>query len=199
MNRLQLVVPCLTIFLWLVFPVGGCAQEKKPEPAAQEQKPDETPPPEDKQAAPQRHKPTAAELGAKVVSAAGRRSCPVTTPNGLQLPAEMNQGSRSPYLHGNGKLWTILPINGILVLTPEKDGAIGDKFPWWRTVRGSLTIQGRRLDGAEGTLRSNIPAGYGATGFQSTAIFFSGEGCWEITGRVGDATLTFVLNVQVKR
>jgi hypothetical protein len=174
MNRPQLLVGCLTTFLWLVFQVGGSAQEKK-------------------------HEPTAAELGAKVASAAERRSCPVTTPNGLQLPAEMKQGSRNPYLHGNGKLWTILPINGILVLTPEKDGSIGDKFPWWRTVRGSLTIQGRRLDGAASTLRSNIPAGYGATGFQSTGIFFSGEGCWEITGRVSDATLTFVLNVRVKR
>jgi hypothetical protein len=134
-----------------------------------------------------------------VASAAGRRTCPITIPNGLQPPAEMKIGVRDTYLHGNGKLWTVLPSNGILVLKPENDGSIGDKFPWWRTVPGGLTIQGRRLDGGEGTLRSNVPAGYGATGFHSTAIFFSGEGCWEITGRVQDSTLNFVLDVQIRR
>jgi hypothetical protein len=134
---------------------------------------------------------------AQVASAMDRRTCPITTPNGLQLPPEMKESSPSPYLHGNGKLWTILPLDGTLTLRPERDGSIGDKFPWWRAVPGDLTIAGRRIDG-EGTVRSNVPAGYGATGFQSTAIFFSGEGCWEITGRVPDASLTFVLNVKVK-
>jgi hypothetical protein len=111
----------------------------------------------------------------------------------------MDEGSGGPYLHGNGKLWTILPVDGILVVVPEKDGTLGAKFPWWRTVKGRLTIQGRRLDGAEGVLRSNIPKGYGATGFQSTALFFSGEGCWEIRGEADGAALTFVLNVHVKQ
>lgn len=133
---------------------------------------------------------------AQVASAMQGRSCPVTTPNGLQLPPEMKQ-TRSPYLHGNGKLWTTLPLNGILVITPEKDGSIGEKFPWWKTVTDQLTIEGRRLDGP-GTLKANIPSGYGPT-FQSTGIFFSDEGCWDITGRAGDATLEFVLAANVKR
>src|ERR1700681_1737883 len=136
---------------------------------------------------------------AQIASLADRPNCPATVPNGVQLPAAMKQGSRSPYLHGNGKLWTVLPLDGILVLTPEKDGSIGDKFPWWRTVRGPLTIQGQRLDAPAGPLWSNVPTGDGETGFQSTAIFFPSEGCWEITGRVDDATLSFVLRVQVKR
>ncbi|HYL62271.1 MAG TPA: DinB family protein [Candidatus Methylomirabilis sp.] len=54
MNRPHLVVLCLTAFLWLVFPAGGGAQEKKPEAASQEQKP----------AAPA-SQPTAAELSKK--------------------------------------------------------------------------------------------------------------------------------------
>ena len=112
---------------------------------------------------------------AQVANVMQRGSCPVTTPNGLQLPPEMKQ-TRSPYLHGNGKLWTTLPLNGILVLTLEKDGSLGEKFPWWKSVTDQLTIEGRRLDGP-GTLKANIPSGYGPT-FQSTAVFFSDEGCW---------------------
>jgi len=116
----------------------------------------------------------------------------------MELPAEMKPGStHDPSLYGNGKLWTVLPLDGTLILRRERDGSIGGKFPWWRAVPGNLTIAGRRLDG-EGTIWSNVPAGYGVTGFQSTAIFFSGEGCWEITGRVPDASLTFVVDVKVK-
>lgn len=134
---------------------------------------------------------------AQVASVMQRRSCPVTTPNGLQLPPELGESSGSPYLHGNGKLWTTLPLNGILVLTPERDGSIGQKLPWWGIDTSQLTIEGRRLDGP-GTLKADIPSGYGPT-FQATGIFFSDEGCWDITGRAGDAALEFVLAVNVKR
>jgi hypothetical protein len=34
--------------------------------------------------------------------------------------------------------------------------------------------------------------GYDETGFQPTVVLFAGPGCWEVTGRVGGATLTFV-------
>jgi hypothetical protein len=37
-----------------------------------------------------------------------------------------------------------------------------------------------------------VPDGYGATGFQASAVSYPTEGCWEVTGRVGDASLTFV-------
>lgn len=57
---------------------------------------------------------------------------------------------------------------------------------------GPLAIEGRRLDGSAGPLRAHIPKGYGDVGFQVTGILFAGPGCWEVTGRVGDATLSFV-------
>ncbi|HET7091417.1 MAG TPA: hypothetical protein VFL17_22525 [Anaerolineae bacterium] len=64
---------------------------------------------------------------------------------------------------------------------------------WYRGVRGELTVTGRRLDApappAQGLYDSS---GYGDIGFQAGAIHFPSEGCWEITGRVGDASLTFV-------
>jgi hypothetical protein len=66
------------------------------------------------------------------------------------------------------------------------------KWPWWRGVRGELSIEGRRLDGEAESLGAEIPEGYGLSGFQPSGILFPSEGCWEVTGTVGDASLTFV-------
>jgi hypothetical protein len=101
--------------------------------------------------------------------------------------------------HGNGKLWVGLPTDSKLLIKPEKDGSLGWKFPWWRAVCGRLTITGRRLDAPAGPLRSSIPEGYGETGFQASGVYFPSKGCWEITGRAGDAELTFVVEVRVER
>jgi hypothetical protein len=48
------------------------------------------------------------------------------------------------------------------------------------------------LDGAAPPLSTSIPDGYGPTGFQASGVTFPTEGCWEVTGRVGNASLTFV-------
>ena len=66
------------------------------------------------------------------------------------------------------------------------------KWPWWRGVSGDVRIQGRRLDGKAAPVTGDTPTGYGETGFLPSSIFFPTEGCWEVTGRVGDAELTFV-------
>lgn len=129
--------------------------------------------------------------------------CRVTLPNGwapYSTTYDSARDKRVPGSHGNGKLWTTgLPLDGRLLLTTEKDGSIGEKFPWWRGVRGPLSIRGRRLDAPAGPLRAVVPAGYGETGFQASGVYFPSEGCWEITGRVGDSELTFVVEVRVRR
>jgi hypothetical protein len=66
------------------------------------------------------------------------------------------------------------------------------KFGWQRGVRGQLTIEGRRLDAPAPLLRSEVPNGYGALGFQATYVIFPTPGCWEVAGRVSDASVTFV-------
>jgi hypothetical protein len=78
------------------------------------------------------------------------------------------------------------------------DGSIDAKLGWWRGVEGQLTIRGRRLDAPGPPLRAEIPEGYGVSGFQATGIIFPTEGCWRVTGKVGNATLSFVTLV-VKR
>jgi hypothetical protein len=82
--------------------------------------------------------------------------------------------------------------------TIYEDGSLGMKWGWWRGVAGPLTIAGRRLDAAAPALRADIPEGYGDSGFQATGLIFPTAGCWEATGQVGQAELTFttlVVNV----
>lgn len=128
--------------------------------------------------------------------------CRVTRNNHSVPPGEKPPpGSGAPYL-GNGELWTSLWPGGVVVARPAdvtRNGSIAMKFPWWRGVRGKLKITGRRLDARSPGLRAHILSGYGPIGFQSTALTFPAKGCWEVTGRVGDARLTFVTLVRVKR
>jgi hypothetical protein len=114
------------------------------------------------------------------------RSCPITYQNGSTPPGESSLGD----FHGNGKLWTQAP--GTIVLA---DGSDGRKFQWWRGTSGQLVIRGRRLDGDAPPLRAEVPEGYGSTGHQATGIIFPTAGCWEITGEVGDTSLTLVVRV----
>lgn len=134
----------------------------------------------------------------------------MTVPNGSSPPGE---GS-SPEHHGDGKLWTSLDPQGTFVVAPRSaseylgpggeiavdgvlgpDGSVGIKAPWWRgsEVRGRLRLQAQRLDGpALAVDRVVPPAGYGLTGFQATGLSLPTTGCWQVTGSVGTATLTFI-------
>jgi len=101
--------------------------------------------------------------------------------------------------YGDQRLSTIgLWPDGNVVFRPggpgfvTSDGALGMKFGWQRGVRGQLRIQGRRLDAPSSPLRSEVNNGYGEIGFQASYVIFPEPGCWEVTGRAGDASLTFV-------
>jgi hypothetical protein len=73
------------------------------------------------------------------------------------------------------------------------------KFWWWRPEKGgSLEISGHRLDAPAAPLRASVPIGYDGQHFQATGLIFPTQGCWEVTGRVGDASLTFVTLVLVQ-
>jgi hypothetical protein len=121
-------------------------------------------------------------------------SCKVTRANGQGTFLE----GMSPDLHGNTLISTGLWPDGTVVFRPggpgfvATDGALGMKWGWHRAVRGQLRIEGRRLDEPAPPLRAEIPAGYGDFGFQSSALIFPTPGCWEVTGHVGTASLTFV-------
>jgi hypothetical protein len=122
-------------------------------------------------------------------------TCPVTVNNGRGLTEPRKGGDHT---NDGRTLATSLWPDGTIMFTPggsgcvDPDGTLGMKWPWWRGVRGQLTLEGRRLDGPAAPMRASIPAGYGPTGFQSTGLMFPTAGCWEVTGRVGAESLTFV-------
>ena len=126
-----------------------------------------------------------------------QQPCPVTPPN-HSLPPHEAFGPGDRYL-GNGALWTELYPNPFRPRSDdlEADGSITIKVPWWRRVRGKLKIEGHELDAAARPLTAWIPTGYGRTGFQSTAVTFPTDGCWQVIGRAGQASLTFVILIRV--
>lgn len=126
--------------------------------------------------------------------------CPVTDPNGMTPPGEQPNDLH----HGNGQLYTALWPDGVIPFSEEGPGTIRDdgallmKFPWWRGegVRGPLTLHGRDISGqGYEELGSEIPRGYGDTGFQASGLIFPQEGCWEITAEAGEAELVIVVEV----
>jgi hypothetical protein len=133
--------------------------------------------------------------------------CAVTIPNREAPPGE----SSSPLDFGNGRLWTLLPIDGKLVVSMtgpfppgtvfgevHRDGSMATKFPWWgaRSAVGHLRITGTRLDGHAKPLRANVAPGLThAPHFWATRITFATEGCWRVTGTAGTEKLTFVVHV----
>ncbi len=121
--------------------------------------------------------------------------CPVTSPNGSIPPGETVENA--DFL-GNDFLWTSLWPNGKVYMTEahqKPDGSFSISWPWWRSVSGTLTIEGHRLDKKAEPLRADIPEGNDESSFHPSTLIFPTTGCWEVTGHVGDSSLTFVTEV----
>jgi hypothetical protein len=124
--------------------------------------------------------------------------CPVTLPNGMTPPNEVSD----PSYHGNGTIWTALWPEGIVVFRPSgsgvinSDGSLRMKWPWWRSIEGPVIIGAVRLDAPAPRMQTNVlrgpEDGYGTTGFHPSGLLFPTPGCWEVTAKVQDATLSFV-------
>jgi hypothetical protein len=132
--------------------------------------------------------PLTAEVSTPVAAA-----CPVTLPNGSVPPGELP----NPLQHGTGMLWTELWPGGRAVVAMRGGQPLPIDWFWWRGEHGELTVEGHRLDAAAPPLQVDIPDVYGESGFQGTTLIFPSAGCWEVTGRVGAASLTFVTLVVV--
>ena len=94
--------------------------------------------------------------------------------------------------YGNGKLVTLLNVTGEIKPIIRRNGSMWWKFPWWRLVRGRLTISGRRLDAPAPPRIPVVPNGYGPGGFQASGVIFPRQGCWQITGKLAGTSVTFV-------
>jgi hypothetical protein len=104
---------------------------------------------------------------------------------------------------GNGFLMVTIPEDGVLAVQREPDGTLFDKLGWLpkKDWGGNLTVRGERLDGPGKmrVLRVNwghvYVNGRKGRGSWATPVTFSSEGCWRITGRVRDITLSYVVKV----
>lgn len=125
--------------------------------------------------------------------------CPVTLPTSGAPPNV--PAPPEPMHYGNGALWTVLRPQGLVVFAPGgpgfvlPDGSLGMKGPWIPGVPGTLAVEGRRLDGPAPPARAaKIVEAIDQNGvrFFPTYLIFPTPGCWQVTGRVGAASLTFV-------
>ena len=123
--------------------------------------------------------------------------CPVTEPNPEARPAGV-EDFFGPGWYGNDAMATNIRMWGEgEVAVPSThglpDGSYGYmKWAWYQRDGSHLRIDGRRLDGAAAPLSASLnDDGYGQ-GVQVTGLVFPTGSCWEVTGRAGDASLTFV-------
>ena len=100
------------------------------------------------------------------------------------------------FTYGNGLLSSTLPPGGVVVAGRyESDGSLFWKPGWLPhgVVTRELTVKGERLDAPSSPMR--VLAVRWGGGSWRTASTFPSEGCWRITGRLGDITLSYVVKV----
>ena len=128
--------------------------------------------------------------------------CPVSLPNLNISPDDYYISTIIGFGNPDDTLFTQVWPGGKAIFSPngpgekKRDGSLAMKWVWYRTLPGDVVIGGRRLDAPglpmpDQVLRG-IEDGYGETGFHPSTLVFPGEGCWEVTARVGEASLTFV-------
>ncbi|MGH3133474.1 MAG: hypothetical protein ACRDNY_07000 [Gaiellaceae bacterium] len=104
--------------------------------------------------------------------------------------------------YGNGLLSTRLPPGGVLSTRRDEDGLF-QKLGWLphRPFPDALTVRGERLDAPSPPMRvlgvfwGYASSGPAANGSWASAVKFPSAGCWRISARVQDVTLSYVVRV----
>lgn len=125
-------------------------------------------------------------------------SCPVTEPEWLLPPDD--PAVLNPPTHGNyfvnedRSIWAAAEWADAAYakLSEMKDGV---KVGWFRPEGTELVVTGRRLDEEAPSLESEFPCCY-PTRFQASGLYFPTEGCWEVTAKATDRSLTFVVWIE---
>jgi hypothetical protein len=119
-------------------------------------------------------------------------TCPVSVVNG-------GKGG----VYANDSIGVVLWPESKFVFKPDgagfidQDGALGIKVGWELRKSGTLIVTGRRLDGAAAPMRAYISRSYDDhIGGMSLFLVFPTPGCWEVTGSLAAASLTFVTLVE---
>jgi hypothetical protein len=149
-------------------------------------------------------------MGLVVQLPAAADSCPATLrgaggpPPGLAGRTPPSWFPQTPGWHGNGFLWTGIPLGGTFVPQPQQfqpDGSVLTKLYWLAAgVHGDLTLRGERLDATSPPLvvhrvNRGTMTGFRGSGTWATPVTFPSEGCWRLTARVRDISLSYVVKV----
>jgi hypothetical protein len=88
-------------------------------------------------------------------------------------------------------------------LGPNENGGYGQKVFWWREgyiwneePEPKITVTGERLDASAQTFETSGATNAYASDIGSamlTGVTFPTEGCWRVTGKYGNAELSFVV------
>lgn len=137
-------------------------------------------------------------LLAACTNTSGREDCPMTQavwavhPADPAVPGEPSYGYY--YVNEDSSIWASAwwsKEDGSLFRVTEE----GIKMGWFRPAGATLDITGERLDGESPPLRAHASCCY-PTRFQASGLYFPTGGCWEITGRAKDRSLSFVIWVE---
>jgi hypothetical protein len=144
----------------------------------------------------------AAAASAKTADPGG---CQITRPPDRPFVPPAPPAPTSPavrggeFWYGTPALWTSLQLNGTWNGLPYQDREYTQKVFWWSQGyewTSPLTVTGKRVDGTAPPLRAS-PATNAFAGDIGTAILVGVDmpsaGCWEITGHLKGATVSFVV------
>ena len=74
-------------------------------------------------------------------------------------------------------------------------GDMGNRVVWRWFVPGHLLVAGKRLDATAPPMRASALQLYGGAGYEAATLVFPTSGCWQVTGKVGENVLRFIVSV----
>jgi len=133
-------------------------------------------------------------------------SCPITVPqNPLFVPPcpYDSMGFEGEFWYGSDSLWTAVRENGTWEALPHNPEGYTQKVFWWRDgyvwteePEPALTVTGERLDASAPPLHASKATNASASDIGSAMLVgvdMPTLGCWKITGKYGDAEVSFVV------
>lgn len=110
-------------------------------------------------------------------------------------PTDHSASSFSTVWYRNGSLWAA-PDRA---LQGKFYAGVGNKVLWYRfdgrSFNQGVLVSGSRLDGTSPPLRNTFGVNYVGFAYQPSSLFFPTQGYWDVSGRVGNLTLAFVVYV----
>jgi hypothetical protein len=133
-------------------------------------------------------------------------NCPITMPQNPPFvpPAPYDSlGFEGEFWYGSDSLWTAVRENGTWEALPHNPEGYTQKVFWWRDgyvwteePEPDLRVTGERLDASAPPLKASKATDASASDIGSAMLVgvdMPTLGCWKITGKYGDAEVSFVV------